>query len=106
MLFTLQIISWLEKHALTCPSKFLFRIDCPGCGIQRSFIALLRGDVVSSFALYPALLPILSMLVYTGLHLKFGFANGARNIKILQIASAIIIVSFYIYKIVNHKLSA
>jgi hypothetical protein len=100
------IIRWLEQHMLSCPSKTFFHLDCPGCGIQRSFIALLKGDIYNSLTLYPALLPILVMLGYTMFHLKADFANGARNIKILQLLSATIIVCFYIYKIVNNKLTA
>jgi hypothetical protein len=102
----MQFIEWLEHHMLSCPSKQLFHLECPGCGIQRSFIALLKGDVFTSLQLYPALLPILATLLYTAIHLKFDFFHGARNIKILQLISGLLILSFYIYKIVNHKLTA
>jgi hypothetical protein len=101
-----QIVDWLEHHMLSCPSKQLFHLDCPGCGIQRSFIALLKGDFIGSLHLYPALLPILATLLYTAFHIKFDFFNGARNIKILQLISGVLILTFYIYKIVNHKLIA
>jgi hypothetical protein len=101
-----QIVEWLEHHMLSCPSKKLFHLDCPGCGIQRSFVALVKGDVISSLQLYPALLPIIATLIFTGLHLKYDFVHGAKTIKILQVTSGILILSFYIYKIVNHKLTA
>jgi hypothetical protein len=32
-----------------CQSKALFGIDCPGCGLTRSFIYLAHGDVAASF---------------------------------------------------------
>jgi hypothetical protein len=32
-----------------CQSKALFGIDCPGCGLTRSFIHLAHGDVAASF---------------------------------------------------------
>ena len=105
MILLINIIDWLEKHMLACPSKYLLKIDCLGCGIQRSFFALLKGDLVLSLTLYPALLPILFILFYTALHLKIDFRYGARNIKILQLVAASIIVCFYIYKIVNNKLT-
>ena len=106
MIFLIDIVSWLEKHMLICPSKYLLHMDCPGCGIQRSFIALIKGDVVLSLTLYPALLVIMFILFYTALHLKMDFRHGARNIKILQLVAATIIVCFYIYKIINNKLTA
>lgn len=42
-----------------CPSKSMTGLDCPGCGMQRSVIALLEGNLWESFTLYPALLPLL-----------------------------------------------
>jgi hypothetical protein len=32
-----------------CQSKAMFGIDCPGCGLTRSFIHLAHGDVTASF---------------------------------------------------------
>jgi len=51
------MIDWLEAHMGTCAFVTYFNIECPGCGIQRAFIALLRGDTALSFRLFPALLP-------------------------------------------------
>lgn len=31
-----------------CPMQLLFSIPCPGCGLTRSFICLLQGDVKQS----------------------------------------------------------
>ena len=28
----------------SCPSQVLFKVDCPGCGLTRSFIHLAHGD--------------------------------------------------------------
>lgn len=32
-----------------CQSKALFGVDCPGCGLTRSFIYLAHGDFTASF---------------------------------------------------------
>lgn len=32
----------------TCIIKALFNIDCPGCGLTRATLALLRGDIKAS----------------------------------------------------------
>ncbi len=34
----------------SCPSKIYFGIDCPGCGLTRSFIHLAAGHLAASFA--------------------------------------------------------
>jgi hypothetical protein len=91
-------IHWLEKHLLTCPYRALTGFDCPGCGIQRSFIELLRGNFTESFFLYPALLPVLFILLFTGLHLIFKFRKGAETIKYSFIGTTGIIVVSYILK--------
>lgn len=34
----------------SCPSKIYFGIDCPGCGLTRSFIHLAAGNLAASFS--------------------------------------------------------
>jgi hypothetical protein len=55
--FTLQIrdssavvIPWLHLELPTlCGSVALFGVECPGCGLTRSFIALAAGDLKQSY---------------------------------------------------------
>jgi len=94
----ISLADWLDKHSLPCFYKQCFHMDCPGCGAQRAFIDLLRGDFKQSFIMYPALLPILAMLLYLLMHLNFKFRNGARNLKFLFIVCSVIVVFNYIYK--------
>jgi len=98
------LIEWLKNHLLTCPSKQFFHFDCPGCGLQRSIITLLEGDLVKSVQLYPATIPILFCLIFTALHLKFKFKFGPEIIKGAYILSSLIIVVSYIYKIFTHQI--
>ena len=88
---------------LPCLFKQTFHMDCPGCGIQRSAAALLKGEWAESFLLYPALVPILGLAVITILHLTFRLKHGASIIKFLQIGIGIIIAVFYIYKLITLK---
>ena len=100
------LVNWFEANMLACPSKKYLHIECPGCGIQRSFIALLKGDFADSISLYPATLPILCLFILLALHLKFRFDWGAAAIKYLYAGIAFVIAVFYIYKIINHKIIA
>ena len=99
------LVDWMERNMLSCPSKKFLHLECPGCGLQRSVIALFRGDIQSSLSLYPATIPMLALLALVALHLRFDFRFGAVVIKYLQLGVAIIVLVFYIYKVLNHKLN-
>ncbi len=99
-------MNWLEAHMLSCPSQKYLHLQCPGCGLQRSMLALLRGEFFNSLSLYPATMPILVLLAFTILHLKFKFTKGTNIIVFMQITVAIVIAVFYIYKIIHHQIIA
>lgn len=101
MLFYLDFIKWLESHMSTCFYKSIFGIECPGCGMQRAIIELLKGNFVDSFLLYPALYPIIITLIFFILHLIFKFKNGTLILKILFILTLIVIIVSYILKLAN-----
>ena len=94
----LLFIHFLETHMLRCPYKALTGFDCPGCGMQRAFIELLKGNLLSSLQLYPALLPLLFTLGLTAAHLYFKFRNGAAFIRYSYMITAALIVSSYVLK--------
>lgn len=96
---------WLKTHLLTCPVKHYLGIDCPGCGFQRSAVALLEGNFVSSFKLYPPTIPLIALFLFTLIHLKFDLKQGAFYIKILYIGISLLIIIHYIYKIFTHQLN-
>lgn len=94
-----KIISWLENNSLHCSFQKHFGINCPGCGFQSALIALLKGNFAESILLYPALLPILSLILLLLLHLKFKFSWGKTAIKILFLISILLILIAYFYKL-------
>ena len=95
---------FLKTHFIACPYKENFHIQCPGCGFQRSFIALIEGDILTSLKLYPALIPFLSVWIILVLHLIFKFRHGAFIIKYLFLFCALIIGISYIIKVINHDI--
>lgn len=98
------VINWLGRHLLDCPVKKLTGIDCPGCGMQRSILSLLRFDLAGSWRVYPPGIFICATVVFLVLHLFFRFRQGAFILKLLYIVSAIAIVANYTYKIITHQL--
>lgn len=96
--------AYTESFMLSCPSKKLMLIDCPGCGLQRSAWALLSGDVSASWELYPPTPFILLTLGFLIIHLIFNLKHGAAVIKYSYIITAITILINYVYKIINLQL--
>ena len=92
-------VDWLEKRQLPCFYKSAFGVECPGCGMQRALIALLRGEFVESFRFYPALIPTMVMLVFLMVHLFYHLKNGAKILVSLFVFNAVIIIISYLYKI-------
>jgi hypothetical protein len=96
------MIHWLEAHLMPCFFKTYLGINCPGCGMQRSFIMLLKGELIESIKMYPALLPTIIMLIYLSLHLIFKFKHGASILKLNFIFTTLLIIANYIFKNFYH----
>ncbi|WP_367268569.1 DUF2752 domain-containing protein [uncultured Pedobacter sp.] len=99
-----SFLEWLGEHLFSCPFKAHFGIDCPGCGLQRSVLALFRGDLAASLKFYPATIPLIFVVMFTLIHLKLDFKYGAQLIKIIFAGVAVIILINYIYKIYTYQL--
>ena len=83
----------LEKYMLPCLNKKLFGLDCPGCGMQRSVQLLLQGEFAAAFKMYPAIYPLMLLLVFliSTLFMKFKFAHQIKLILMLTTAGAILV---------------
>lgn len=89
------IIHWLETHQLSCFYKSHLGIDCPGCGMQRAFILLLKGDLSASFITYPPLPFLLILFAFLFLQLIFKFKKGGTYVMFAFIAAALaVLVNF------------
>ena len=97
-----KIITWLESHMGTCTFREAGGLECPGCGIQRSIISLLKGEILESILLFPALLPLIAMFGFLGIHLMFTLKHGALVLKIFYITNTVLILGNYIYQIIIH----
>ena len=59
------IIIGVYYLTIKCPIKFLFGISCPGCGMTRAWISLLRLDVKKAFYYHPLwVVPAVYILLY------------------------------------------
>jgi len=98
-MFLKTCIEWLEKLQLPCVYKTITGYDCPGCGMQRAIIYLLKGNVIESIKMYPPLIPLLIMFGFLAAHLVFKFKHGAKILVWLFVFNVMIILINYLYKI-------
>ncbi|PIE86759.1 MAG: hypothetical protein CSA03_03730 [Bacteroidetes bacterium] len=84
---------------IECSWKSEFGVDCLTCGFQRSFLSLIKGDVVESFYQFPATIPFLFCVIFLGIHLVFKVNNGHRWIVGSFGLTALLIVINYSFKL-------
>lgn len=96
-----KIIHWLENHTFSCFYKKNFGFECPGCGMQRSVLELLKGNFVESFQLYPALATTITLFSMLIIHLIFKLHNGAKYLIWIFALNTVIIIINYILKLIN-----
>ncbi|MEM1256972.1 MAG: DUF2752 domain-containing protein [Bacteroidota bacterium] len=91
----------LQDYMIPCATKQIWGFDCPGCGLQRSVILLMQGDVVGAFHMYPAIFALipLALVLIANKFLNFKYAN--QLIIVLSISSVAMIVINYIFKLIH-----
>ena len=88
----------LENYMLPCWSKTLFGVECLGCGLQRAFLLLLKGDFVGAFEMYPALYVTLVFFGLIGLNLVVKSRNYQKSIIVMAVVTGFFMIGGYIYK--------
>jgi len=97
-----NLFNWLQNHLLPCPFKSLTGFDCPGCGFQRAFIFLIKGNLSESWQLYPPTIPIISLLLFAAISYFAGFKTRSKAINIFSILVGNFILLSYFYKMAMH----
>lgn len=98
----LSFIKWLQNHLLPCPFKAITGYDCPGCGFQRSLMALFSGNLSHSLQLYPATIPLLAITVFTLTDARWRFDKKNYLKKALYISTATLIAGSYLFKMYSY----
>lgn len=86
---------------LGCLFKDYFGFDCPGCGIQRSCIALLNGDLEKSFILSPSLLLYISLILLLVLSTVFKLNISYKIFVTIAISALVIQIVYYVLRMTN-----
>ena len=62
-----------------CPMATVLGIPCPGCGLTRATLALLRGDVRGALALHPLVLLLSPLFAAAISSAAFGYVRGPSS---------------------------
>jgi hypothetical protein len=92
----------IEKYMIPCMNKKLFGLDCLGCGTQRAFMLLLKGEFTAAFQMFPAIYTTLFLFAFLALHIMDKSRSYHKIIIGLAITNATIMIISYIYKIINY----
>ena len=95
-----KLIKWLEMHSFPCQFYQNYQIECPGCGFQSALISLLKGNLLESIRIYPALLPLIFLVISLTIHLKFKSKYTLQVNRFLASLSVLLIIINYIPKLI------
>ncbi len=75
-------------------------MDCPGCGMQRSVLLLFDGEFVAAFKMFPAIYPLLLLLLFllADQFLKIKYANTISIV--LMITTVTFILTNFLLKLI------
>ena len=95
VLFIVAFYLLLEALGITCPIKYLTGISCPGCGMSRALLSVLRLDFASAFH-YHALWPLLFVLLPYYLYCRNKKIRMSRTVLGI---SVVLFLAYYFYRI-------
>lgn len=90
----------IENFMLPCFTKQLWGFDCPGCGMQRAIIFLLKGDFGAAFEMYPAIYPILLLFIFLILDKLLSIKYASKITNVLIVGTVGFILLNYILKFI------
>jgi len=82
---------------LPCFYKLIFNVECIGCGLQRSILAILKGDFKLAFNYNPGGFLALFIFAFLAAHLKFNFKNGGKILLVVSVINLLIMsLNYYV----------
>ena len=92
----------MEEFMLPCLNKQLFGLDCLGCGAQRAFVLVFKGQFSAAFEMYPAIYTMLFLVFFLILNFFVNFKKALQIKAGLLILNAVIIIVSYYFKMEHY----
>ena len=84
----------LHMLGVNCPIRFLTGISCPGCGMTRAWISVLKGDLHAAFSFHPLFL----IMIPTVIVILFREKIPRRLYKGLTWTLIVLFLAVYLYR--------
>ena len=83
---------------IVCPSKLVYHIPCPGCGVTRASLLMLKGHIIDGIMINPNCLLAIAYLYTYPIILLFSVINGKSYIeRIYQLMNEIFKKKTFLY---------
>jgi hypothetical protein len=82
-----------------CPVQWLFGVPCPGCGMTRAHLALLRLDFADALYYHPLVFVTLPALLYLAHQDAWKLPGGRRARRILLAALCAAFLGVYLVRL-------
>ena len=87
----------LQVFGITCPIKFITGVSCPGCGMTRAYLSLLRLDFKSAYYYHPLfVLPALGLIIYI-----FRDKFSKKFLRGLEIFFVLVFLIVYVFRMMD-----
>jgi hypothetical protein len=94
-------MSSIEDFMLPCLNKQLLGVECLGCGFQRAFLFLIKGDFIAAFKMYPAIYSILLLGIFIIFNFYYKFKFDYQLKMGLIFLNVLIVIISYLFKILH-----
>jgi hypothetical protein len=87
----------MSAVGIGCPIKYITGISCPGCGMTRAYLSVLRLDMMSAFEYHPLwfCVPVVAFLL-----LLFKLKGRKREFWAVVCIAVCLMIGVYIYRMI------
>lgn len=89
----------IEDYMLPCLNKKFLGFECMGCGLQRSVVLLINGQLLEAFFMYPALYTIIALFGFIIINHFKNYKYGNKIIIILALLNVVVIIGSFLLKL-------
>lgn len=99
LLFGIYVLITNLCHLTSCTTKLIFGFPCPGCGLSRAFMSLLKLDFKGAIY-YNATLFVMPIVAVVIIFRDVGWINKLYKSKVFWIIILVVCIGYYICRMI------